>query len=308
MSGKRSYARLGVEEFGAELLRSKDLDPVYVALTSRAWEGLSDPKDRRDRWLVAYWCLYHCGAASYLSEFKEEEFWERLHVAAANSAAAPTGERWPRGHERRHFRGAQALKAVAELRERYPEPEGFVAYVSGMDQPVTEQLSCAGVSKRVLEHRLFGPWIAFKVADMVDRVLGWNVSFEEAEVFLFDQPRQAAIELWRQRSTAAIQARAGVAAATGIDPNSVVLGFKSEERVIREVVAHLRKHFAGHLAPPANDRPVGLQEIETILCKWKSHVNGHYPLRNDIDEIRSGLAPWSRVCETANVFLAGMPE
>ena len=56
------------------------------------------------------------------------------------------------------------------------------------------------------------------------------------------------------------------------------------------------------------ERPVGLQEVETILCKWKSHMNGHYPLNNDIMEIRHGLKDWLPVSALARAFYDAMPE
>ncbi|GAG17632.1 unnamed protein product, partial [marine sediment metagenome] len=36
-----------------------------------------------------------------------------------------------------------------------------------------------------------------------------------------------------------------------------------------------------------------LQEVETVLCKWKSHMNGCYPMGKDTREITEGLAPWA---------------
>src|SRR5690606_28721140 len=114
--------RLEIEEFGRRLITTGDLDPVYIALHGAK---LDDPV--LHRWLIAYWCLYHCGVASYLSEFEGVRFWQELHRAARNEEPAPTGERWPRGSERRHWRGQQAIKSCGELWGRYgDEPEAMV--------------------------------------------------------------------------------------------------------------------------------------------------------------------------------------
>lgn len=278
----RTYEKLPIEAFGEQLITSMDLDPVYAALRHVGWD-----RDVLKRWLVAYWCFYSAGAACYLADHEGQEFWNALRVAAENTVATPSGGRWPRGHERRHFRGAACLKAVSQLRERYPRPEDFADQVTGGGL----RLSCAEIMRRVEEHHLFGPWIGFKVADMAERVLGYQVDFTQAEVFMFDQPKEAALLLWRQRTGQLATAQP-----------------KSEQFVITTVVEHLVKKFSHLMAPPARDRPVGLQEVETVLCKWKSHLSGHYPLWNDVDEIDAGLEPWLNHSGLAVAFRTTMPE
>ena len=53
---------------------------------------------------------------------------------------------------------------------------------------------------------------------------------------------------------------------------------------------------------------MNIQEVETVLCKWKSHMNGHYPLWNDIHDVNTGLEPWAGCCSAARAFLAHMPK
>lgn len=283
--GRRDYDRLDIETFGRQLIKSGDLDPVYVAL-----HGAGFSPDLLARWLIAYWCLYHCGAASYIAEHEGREFWKPLMDAASNEAPAPTGGRWPRGHERRHFRGQQGIRAVSELQGRYlSSPEQMVQRITrgGLHRPLTFE----EVATAVREHRGFGPWIAFKVADMVDRVLGMEVDFTEAAVSMFKDPVKAALMLWRQKTGAPEIARP-----------------KDQASTIHEVVNYLTVTFGDLKAPPLRDRPVGLQEVETVLCKWKSHMNGHYPLWNDIDEINRGLAEWAPHSRVAQQFASAMPR
>lgn len=285
---KRDYQRLSIEEFGRQLLTSGDLDPVYIMLSDG---GLGGPQ--LHRWLIAYWCLYHCGAASYLSELEGDKFWDGLLAAARNEEPAPTGGRWPRGHERRHFRGVAANNAVVDYRVRYGKrPEQMVHYIAHLHETrPTQKVPFKAVADRAKEHTLFGPWMAFKVADMVDRVLQVPVDFHEADVFMFKDPVEAAIMLWLQRH--------------GYNPKARP---KDTKMVIREVVMQLTVVFGEHKAPPLGDRPVGLQEIETILCKWKSHMNGHYPLLNDITEIRAGMRQWQDASETCRSLLMALPS
>lgn len=294
----RNYPRLDIETFGEHLLRTDDLDPIYTALQrlteSNAW-GHHMSQDQLRRWLVAYWCFYSAGSACYISEADGREFWHMMAVAAEN-VIGPTipgdSVRWPRGHERRHFRGDAAVKAVAALRERYGNrPEDMVDYCFETDTP-HDRLSCATVSARVKEHTLFGPWIAFKVADMGERVLGRAVDFGDAEVFMFKDPVEAALRLWRERMKLPENARP-----------------KDQAAVLKQVVGHLQKHFGEwNVRAGSGVRTIGLQEVETILCKWKSHMNGHYPLWNDTHEIRGALPPWASSCQTAEAFLKAMPR
>lgn len=294
MAGARSYERLPVEEFGRQLLASRDLDPVYCALhdLKRHW-GVS----RVARWMVAYWCYYHCGAASYLSDFVGARFWSEMMRAAENKEPAPTDGRWPRGSERRHFRGQQAIRSVEELATRYGDrPEEMVIYVAGSavepwGKLTTESNPFEAVAKRVREHRGFGPWISFKVGDMLERVLGTPVDFSEAAVFMFKDPVKAALMVWRDKMRLPENAKP-----------------KDTAAAIHGVVEHLLGEFDGTTAPPNGDRLVGLQEVETVLCKWKSHVNGHYPLYNDIDEINEGLTAWVGVTDAAREFQDAMPR
>jgi len=283
--GVRDYKRLGIIAFGEHLLKTGDLDPIYVALSR-----MDLTTTARNRWLLAYWTFYHAGVASYMADSADaDEFWLRMETAGANLAAAPTpfGERWPRGHERRHMRGHNALKCIGGLKDRYRDtPENFV--------PVCQAPTCKEVMAVVEEHMGFGPWIGFKVADMLERVCGIPVSFERAEVFIFKDPKKAALLFWRRSQ----------GMPEGAKP-------RDEQAILEMVVQHLIKEFAeirGHKAPPAHDRPVGIQEVETVLCKWKSHLNGHYPLNNDIVEIGDGLKPWLQHSNIAQQFAEAMPK
>jgi hypothetical protein len=207
-------------------------------------------------------------------------------TAAENTVPAPTGGRWPRGHERRHARGAQGIKMVKDLQQRYGcVPEDMVSYV------IENTPSYQGVANRVREHTLFGPWISFKVCDMIERVLGIHVDFSQSVIFMFDDPVKAALMLWRQRFKLPESAKP-----------------KDQTLVIAGVVDHLKDAFKDLKAPPLFDRIIDLQEVETVLCKWKSHMNGHYPLNNDIVEIATALGEWAPHSACAAAMLRAMPK
>ncbi len=289
----RNYKRLPIELFGRQLILSGDIDPIYIALV-----GSKLPEDQVARWLIAYWCFYHAGVACYMSEFEGSAFWVQMTHAAFNDVeqrATPTNPpgRWPRGHERRHFRAAIACSSVCELAQRYlARPEEMVEVIMGVGfAHRAPALPFQAVSARAQVHRGFGPWIGFKIADMIDRCLGVPVTFDNGHVYMFKDPEEAALKLWRLKSNLP----------DGAKP-------KDKPAVLAQVTAYLVHEFRDLPAPPFADRPVNIQEVETVLCKWKSHMNGHYPINNDITEIREGLYPWTVPCQTARTFLAAMPE
>jgi hypothetical protein len=231
-----------------------------------------------------------------MSEKEGQEYWEWMMKAAVNEEATPFGTRWSRGHERRHFRAKIAVDSVTALLDRYPcYPEDMARYCAGSGGWGEDFRE---VSKRAQEHRGFGPWMGFKIADMVDRVLGRPVSFDNAAVFMFKDPEKAAMMLWEEWGRDALQHRYS----KGVSEFAT-----DRETVLNTVAAYLIKEFSDLKAPPFGDRPINIQEVETVLCKWKSHMNGHYPPGNDIREIRKGVAPWLPFCPTANTFLENMP-
>ncbi len=287
----RTYERLGIEVFGAHLIEHEDLDPVYLALTRTGLDF-----DWTLRFLVAYWCSYHVGFSCFAADHPAPDYWDVMRAWAVNDTEAPAGGRWPRGHERRHARGNSGLTMVRKLEERYPEPEQAASTLACLGHDGV--LPCKAVMKTVKEEYLFGDWIAFKVADMAYNVLDVAIDFDEAAVFMFKDPRKGAKLFWRGEMIKAGALTAELAKTA--EP-------KDEMAMIHGVVKHLIEVFDGHLAPPKRERPVGVLEVETVLCKWKSHLNGHYPLFNDIDEIHEGLVPWSAVSESAVAFADAMP-
>lgn len=280
-----NYPRLTVEEFGRKLLSTGDLDPVYVALNklNKKWSRAT-----RNRWLLAYFCYYDCGVACYMSQFAGNTFWNKMLEAAANTAPSPLGTRWKRASERRHARGEAAIRMVTHLRDRYVDkPEMMIEEVHKI-----EDAKCGDVMKWAKTHYLFGDWIGFKIADITNAVLGKHVDFSRAEVFMFKDPVKAALMLHRKQY-----------------PQDADVEYSGSQlvQVIEEIVETLKKEFTEYTAPPALDRPLEMQEIETILCKWKSHMNGHYPINNDIKEIRHSVSQWVTHSTEAQDYLDAMP-
>ena len=275
-----AYERLPVEAFGRQLITTQDLDPVYTMLQTSGMDA-----HQLKRWLLAYFCCYHAGLASYLSELEATQFWNGLAEAAKNETPSPIGGRWPRSAERRHWRGAAAIMCVDALYNLYEKPEQFIDFVEA-GAPKYED-----VAKRVKTHHLFGDWIAFKVADMLERVVGTHVDFSQAAIFMFNDPRKSALMVFREKQ--------------GLPSGAKI---KDEDWAIGCVVDHLIAEYQDLKAPPLHDRKVGLQEVETVLCKWKSHMNGHYPIGKDTREIIEGLADWAKVSRTAATLRSSLQK
>lgn len=260
--------------WGHELIRTQDIDPVYDMLV-----GANLPQDQLMRWLLVYWCLYHVGAASYISELQGDAFWGRLQQAAENQIGpAICPGRWPRSAERRHWRGKTAMHSASYLRRTYSRPEDAVLYLTEVPQPADSD----AVSERIQGWPAFGPWIGFKAADMLERVLGVPVFFPIGVAF-YETPK-AGLDL-------ALQDNSKYHAY----PGGAYHGFIHE--MIRSYV---------DLTPPGlHNRPVNIQEVETVLCKWKSARGGHYYIGKDTHEIGKALVGWG---DTARHLLTYVPQ
>lgn len=259
---------MSVYEFGERLIETRDLDPVYVGL-----HGADLPRDQLRRWLTAYWMFYHVGAASWLSEHEGLSFWRWMHTAADNTIGPKQlgyhseYDRWPRAAERRHFRGPKCVAAVEWFSKREPE-----FWVEGLERWETQEY----VMKDVQSWPMHGPWIAFKAADMLERVVGVPLVVQPDIALVYSEPRK-----------------------------SLDMLAMDYARTVGEMYEDISGHFRTRLAPPRNERPCGPLEVETILCKHKSHRNGHYEVGKDILEVRHALTGWGG---TADRLLRHMPE
>lgn len=244
---------LTYKKFGNHLLKTEDLDPVYTMLHSYDMD-----ENTLKRWCLAYWCFYHTGVASRIAEAGSTKFHDMMRVAQ--------NKKWPRGKERRHFRGEASNKAIKYLR-KCGAPEHIV-------DTMVEGNSFQEICNNVKKFPLFGSWIAFKIADMKEQVLGIEVDYSDCHLDIYKDPRQGAALIehgdWK------------------IDI--------ADEQLIK-TVNRLIKEFKRYTAPPYHGRKVGIMEVETILCKYKSHFKGHYPLFNDSKEVFEMMEGWGTLAE-----------
>lgn len=258
--------------FGRALLEAGDLDPVYTVVYG---SGFSLPK--LERWLLAYWCFYHVGTACYVSGGPEAGYWDRMTEAAESS-------RFPRGRERRHFRADNAVNSV-----RFLSSVGMLKLFDPL-RPYAlcpNRIAEAGyVMGEVQKWTGFGPWIAFKAADMLDRCGYCPVSFDVASAFFYDSPKKAANTLWDIEG----------------QPD---LKEESQAGRCQWAVDRILAELKGYSAPPIFDRPLNCQEAETILCKWGASLTGHYHIGEDVKAVRDGIARFAHVPMTRRLLRAG---
>lgn len=283
---KRNYERLALVPFAQHLLRDGDLDPVYTALNKVGWG-----EAQKLRWLVAYCAYYHCGVACWMSELEGFEFWEQMHTAARNEAPTELGTRWPRGHERRHFRGAQAIKGIADWRMKYQYPEQMFQYIKYAEPPSVAPFEA--VRSRALEHRSVGTWLSFKMVDLVDACLGVPVDQSNLMNFMYEVPLKSLFREWQEQH--------------GWGPGVKPKNAEAERAVIEGMNQWLAKQLVEYSPPHKPGLPLDHFVLETIWCKHQSHLNGSYPLFNDISEICDGLKEWGKVSDSAISLLNALP-
>lgn len=270
------------EIWGRVLIQTEDHDPLYGML-ARAYEAKDIDHSSLKRWLLAYWMFYHPGVASFLAEKPGLEFWRWAHTAAENEIGPEQlgindEARWPRAHERRHFRGQKCVDAVNAICREYPgDPGEVVVRMVGLDRGGVWTLK--QVEKEVTAFPQFGPWIAFKAADMAERVLDRPVKFPKNLHRLYRDPRKGA-------EMASPLLRVGVDAV----PNLLAY--------------FLRDVDASGIKP----RKVNIQEVETVLCKWKSARNGHYFIGADTISYHKGMPKWGALSRTLAEHLPPIPD
>lgn len=292
-------------EFGKQLLRTGDLDPVYVAL-----QGAQLDEPTLHRLVLAYWCFYHLGLAAKMAEIKSpKKYWEAMMAAAINDGDPKP---YPRGSERRHYRGAQAVASMASLISLYPK--GATQAVRGFIQPGTFQgridnnphFTYGSVAASAQRHRGFGEWIAFKIADMSERVLGYATDFNDCHLGIYKDPRQGAAVAYLEWSPHE-EAR-DWESQVGLEAASRPWDYPITDSALKSTVDHYVKAFKKYTAPGGTPRPVNVQEVETIFCKYKSHLKGHYPLGKDSREIRHGLEGWGDLAAELRRHLPSVPQ
>jgi hypothetical protein len=167
-----------------------------------------------------------------------------------------------RASERRHFRGNAGLKAMDSWQTMFPKPEAMVDHMTGSDYFV--------VAKKAKTVALIGDYFVWKFADVQERVFRLPCAFpDEAAAKSPKVPQQGALL---------------------IAPEATVL--HTYNRIARYL------NDAGMKSPPWYDRPMNMQEAETVCCVYKQYRNGKWcPYSRTAKATRSLLAKPSKTAE-----------
>lgn len=197
------------------------------------------PEEQKIRFLVAWVTYYNPGIAACASiAGSSKRFWEYLFLQY------PTAKR---ASERRHFRGAAGRLALTNWRVQFPNPEEMVAYLFS-----DTYFQVRGKAKHVPQ---IGAYFVWKFADIQERVFRIPCDFTGAESY---SPKVPQIGAWM---------------------------IKSEEKFWQEgclTVAPIYKMIYDHLnkrqmrSPPWYDRPMNMQEAETVCCVYHQYLGGKY--------------------------------
>jgi hypothetical protein len=206
--------------FGETLIKTEDLDPAYVGLYKAHL-----PEPQLIRLFVSYLLFYNLGLAAWLSE--QENYWSAVENAAINVEPSPLGLRWPRGTERRHFRGDKAVSAVRTLAKSSPE---------SLYAPLKKARWLAAVATIVGSWPMCGPWASFKAADLLQCVADIPIRFPVDTCLMYKEPR------------------------AGLEMLAADACFEAKDRSLESIYRKLIEHFQQHKTPPSYGRCCGPAE------------------------------------------------
>lgn len=253
-------------KFGRHLMESEDIDPLYPVL-----RHLQQDMDEEQ-------ALWH--SFLYVA-------WYNLPSATAAFARYPTpragvvdlaNEGWPTGVERRNHRGVsfalarhlQSYLAATKRGQARWYREGV-----GTHQVTDTQALLAGLPKdrfsnqwnwHIVNERLQmlygnGRWAAYKHCEVLRRVNGMPLEAPDMGHQFSSGPRQGLATLYGdlEGQTSAVIAE--------LDRR----GLDLQKRLVRRGLV------------------VDIEELETILCNWKSLLKGKYYVGHDIDELQEQI-------------------
>lgn len=214
-------------------LRIDDVEPMYTAIMRSKL-----PLRIRQRLCFAEGLADHLGLAARMAE--AEDFWGAAHAYVAQGQ---------RGGARRHFRGAVAVEALRTMQRRFPDLSEFFR---GMPGDFFE------ARRYIMDLPQFGPFSAFKIADMAERTCGVKVDFSKVGLKDFSKFPQRGADLATKYGGLTFQQK---------------LRYTAIPARLYDDLLNFRWVTK---APPLFDRPLNAQELETMFCNY-GHSKWHEP-------------------------------
>jgi hypothetical protein len=145
-----------------------------------------------------------------------------------------------RASERRHFRGNQGLRAMRSWERSFPNPENLTTFMQG-----ETYFEVAKQAKKVAQ---IGEYFIWKFADVQERVFRISCDFPDGAAAKSPKVPQQGARL--------------------IAPDASVL------QTYNHIAAYLNSFSMD--SPPWYDRPMNMQEAETVCCVYKQYRNGKW--------------------------------
>jgi len=238
--------------FGRHLVSSRDIDPLYPVLHDiHRTQGMEPQQALWHSFLYVAW--YHLPSAMAAYECSPlPGRWLVRHLDAS----------WPTGIERRNNRGGRVADHIRSFLEATRRTQLWDWFSDGLDM---ESFTPEGRIQnwRILNERLQtihgnGRWAAYKHLEVLRRVHNFPVWAPDMGNQFSSGPREGLAMLYGdiEGQTSRVIAKLD---RQGVD---------------------LQRRLAKH------GLVVDIEELETILCNWKSLVKGKYYVGHDIDELQ----------------------
>ena len=229
---------VGWADFGQFLFNQRDADPGYYVVNYLRADDY--PADQLYRFAVAWCSFYNLGIAAKASELKGAKFYDYLEMVY------PTAKR---ASERRHFRGAAGLKAIAQWRAKWPKPEQMAEWIIGNSTDYVTDLG--DIRKRCESVAQMGDYFKWKWGDLSEVLRQEPLKFRGFEKHSPKVPVEGAKLI-------------------ALDEGWLF----DIEYVYHRIVAEMRKRKVKSYYAPW--RAFDVQDAETICCVYKQYRSGSY--------------------------------
>lgn len=236
--------------FGAELIRSEDVDPLYPLLK---WLERDMDAEQALWFTFLYMTYYNLPSAQLAFQWSPlpdapDARWNKLRIAT----------------ERRNLNGAKVVphvNAYLGAIRRWGSQQAFLQQGWGED-PIANYEAFWDTAQTVWQN---GRWAAFKWAEILKKVHGWNLAAPDMRMEFCSGPK------------------AGLMLLYGLDPANMPRG-EGEVWTLNYYGANLRQRCAqaGLIVPD-------WETLETVLCNFHSLRDGNYYIGHDIDELQERI-------------------